>query len=156
MGSIADTFRQRSDVVCGTGLFRTCAWGNDAEWHCNGYHSLLALDGWCLLLGVGIDRCSSMHAAECIPLPEAVKAYFAIPEAVQQAYDPKDWSIGYGATPADAWQKVYAEADRQGLIRHERIGQALCHLFKARPAVSIYKKWRQNDPYGLYGVPKDG
>jgi aminoglycoside N3'-acetyltransferase len=45
-------------------------------------------------------------------------------------------------------------ADRQGLIRHGSIGQADCHYFKARSVVSIYKRWRQADPYGLYdGVP---
>src|SRR5919199_2226499 len=45
MGIIADTFRRRPAVVCGTEPFRTCAWGRDAEWHCSGYHALLAVDG---------------------------------------------------------------------------------------------------------------
>jgi Aminoglycoside N3'-acetyltransferase len=31
MGLIADTFRQRADVTCGSGFLRTCAWGKDAE-----------------------------------------------------------------------------------------------------------------------------
>ncbi len=97
-----------------------------------------------------------MHAAEHIPLPAEVNTYFAIPDAVEQAYDPWVWSIGHGETPDDAWQTVYVEADRRDLIRHGRIGQALCHLFKARSVVSIYKTWRQTDPFGLYGVPKDG
>ena len=35
--------------------------------------------------------------------------YFAIPDVVEQAYDPRVWSIGYGETPDDAWQKVYRE-----------------------------------------------
>ena len=156
MGLVADTFRQRPDVLCGSGRFRTCAWGRDAEWHLNGYHGLLAVDGWCLLLGVGIDRCSSMHAAEAAPLPELIGAYFAIPEEVQHMYDPDTWSIGYGGTPDDAWQKVYAAADQQGLIRHTRIGQAQCHLFKARSVVAIYKRWRHTDPFSLYGVPNTG
>src|SRR6266545_7005971 len=74
MGRIADTFRQRADVVCGSDFFRTCAWGRDAEWHCDGYQGLLAVDGSCLLLGVGIDRCSSMHAAESLPIPKQIAA----------------------------------------------------------------------------------
>jgi len=152
MGLIADTFRQRPDVVCGNGFFRTSAWGQDAEWHCTGYDGLLAVDGWCLLLGVGIDRCSSMHAAEDIPLPPDITAYWAIPEAVERAYDPQQWGIGYGETPQNAWQNVWEAADRQGLIRHGSIGQAACHYFKARSVVSIYKRWRQTDPYDLYGV----
>jgi aminoglycoside 3-N-acetyltransferase len=154
MGRIADTFRRRHDVVCGSEFFRTCAWGRDAEWHCNGYHGLLAVDGWCLLLGVGVDRCSSMHAAEDIRLPADIAAYWAIPESVQQAYDPQIWNIGYGETPENAWQKVWDAADRQGLIRHSQIGQAVCHYFKARSLVAIYRRWRQSDPYGLFGVPR--
>jgi aminoglycoside 3-N-acetyltransferase len=151
MGMIADTFRQRPDVACGSDFFRTSAWGRDAEWHCTGYDGLLAVDGWCLLVGVGIDRCSSMHAAEYSSLPPNIAAYWAIPEFVQRAYDPHQWGIGYGETPEDAWQKVW-DADRQRLIRHTTIGQAACHYFKARSVVSIYKRWRQTDPYGLYGV----
>ncbi len=156
MGVVADTFRQRADVVCGSGFFRTCAWGRDAEWHCNGYHGLLAVDGWCLLLGVGIDRCSSMHVAEDVPLPADILAYWDIPEQIQRAYDAHQWNIGYGGTPADAWQKVWDAADGQGLIRHSQIGQARCHYFKARSVVAIYRHWRQADPYGLYGVPHSG
>lgn len=149
MGLIADTFRQRADVACGNDFFRTCAWGRDAEWHCDGYRGLLALDGWCLLLGVGIDRCSSMHAAESVPIPSEISARWALPEHVRCAYDPQLWNVGYGGTE-DAWWKVWHEADRQGLIRHGAIGQAACHYFKARALVGLYKRWRQADPYGLY------
>src|SRR5262245_19686744 len=35
IGRVADTFRKRHDVVCGSEFFRTCAWGRDAEWHCH-------------------------------------------------------------------------------------------------------------------------
>jgi aminoglycoside N3'-acetyltransferase len=153
MGLIADTFRQRADVVYGSDFFRTCAWGRDAEWHCDGYRALLAVDGWCLLFGVGIDRCSSMHAAESIPIPSEISACWAIPDHVQRAYDPQLWAIGYGGTPEDAWQKIWNKAEAHGLIRHGRIGQAACHYFKARSVVEIYKRWRQADPYDLYGVP---
>jgi aminoglycoside N3'-acetyltransferase len=152
MGTISDTFRQRPDVMCGHGFFRTCAWGRDAEWHTNGYHGLLAVDGWCLLRGVGIDRCSSMHAAESIPLPDDISRCWEIPNHVRAAYDSAEWSIGYGGTPDDAWQKVWQEADQRGLMMHGLIGQARCSWFKARSVVSIYKQWRQTDPYGLYGV----
>jgi aminoglycoside 3-N-acetyltransferase len=152
MGRISDTFRQRPDVICGHSFFRTCAWGRDAAWHTNGYHGLLAVDGWCLLLGVGIDRCSSMHAAEDSPLPNEISRCWAIPEHVQAVYDPAEWSIGYGGTPDDAWQMVWQKADQRGLVRHQQIGQARCSLFKARSVVSIYKQLRQTDPYRLYGV----
>lgn len=152
MGAVADAFRRHPEARSGHGFFRTCAWGRDAEWHLAGYHGLLAVDGWCLLLGVGIDRCSSMHAGDSVPIPEAIRCCWEIPAHVRAAYDPERWSIGYGDTPDDAWAKVWAAADAQGHIRHGQIGQAACHLFRARSVVGIYRRWRATDPYGLYGV----
>jgi len=156
MGLIADTFRARLDVVCGNDLHRTCAWGHDAEWHCCGYHGLLAVDGWCLLLGVGIDRCSSMHAGEYVPLPPEIASCWTIPPEVERAYDPEMWDIGYGGPPDDAWEKVWALADERGLIEHGLVCGAMSHYFRARSVVSIYKHWRMTDPHGLYGVPRPG
>jgi aminoglycoside 3-N-acetyltransferase len=154
MGRVADTFRQRPDVMTGRSFFRTCAWGRDAEAHTEGYQRLLADDGWCLLLGVGIQRCSSMHAAEDTPLPADIAAYSEIPEAVRSAYDAQYWNIGYRETPADAWQKIWEIADQQGHIRHANIGSAACHLFQPRALVELYRYWRNTDPYWLYGVPR--
>src|SRR3712207_1649740 len=116
---------------------------------------LLDIDGWTLLLGVGIDTCSSLHLAEDVPLPEPIRAYFRIPDAIQRDYDPSEWSIGYGGTPEDAWGKVYAEAERRGLIWHHEIGNAACQLFKAHAMVQLYREWRRTDPFGLFGVPND-
>jgi aminoglycoside N3'-acetyltransferase len=155
MGAIADCFRTQAGVHCGTELHRTCAWGRDAEWHATGYQGLLALDGWCLLVGVGIDRCSSMHAAEYVPLPPEIARCLEVPEETRRLYDPELWDIGCGeGSPEDAWGKVWERADGQGLIRHGRVCSAASHLFRARSVVSIYRDWRRTDPHGLYGVPR--
>ena len=61
LGAVSDTFRWRTDVTCSTGLFRMCAWGQEAASHSQGYKHLLDVDGWVLLIGVDIYRCSSMH-----------------------------------------------------------------------------------------------
>jgi aminoglycoside N3'-acetyltransferase len=49
---------------------------------------------------------------------------------------------------------VYAEADRQRLIRRHQIGNAICQLFKARAMVTIFREWRRSDPFGLFEVPR--
>ncbi len=67
MGAIVDAFRQRPDVVCGSGTHRVCAWGHDAVAHSKGYRHLLDIDGRALLLGVNIHSCSSLHQAENRP-----------------------------------------------------------------------------------------
>jgi aminoglycoside N3'-acetyltransferase len=154
MGAVVAEFLQRPSVVCGSGIHRVCAWGRDADRHRHGYEYLLDIDGWTLLLGVGIDACSSLHLAEDARLPEQIRAYFQIPEDIRRDYDSQQWSIGYGGTGAPVWGKVYAEADRQGLISRQQIGTATCLLFKARAMVTIFREWRRSDPFGLFEVPR--
>lgn len=154
LGVVVDTFRKRPDVVCGTNFFRGCAWGHDAHLHCQGYQHLLDIDGWTLLLGVDIGRCSSMHLAEDVPIPEEIRERFRVPADILRDYPQDRWRIGYGATPGDPWAKVWAEAQQRGLIRTRTIGQSACKLFKARAMVSIYEEMRRTDPFALFGLEK--
>ena len=64
MGAVSDSFKARDDVVCGTGIHRVCAWGHEKVRHALGYSHILETGGLALLIGVGIDRCSSLHLAE--------------------------------------------------------------------------------------------
>ncbi|MFN2108441.1 MAG: AAC(3) family N-acetyltransferase, partial [Anaerolineae bacterium] len=140
LGIVADTFRQRSDVVCGTSFHRGCAWGRNAHLHCQNYKHLLEIDGWALLLGVDIGRCSSMHLAESAPIPEEIRERFRAPADILQDYPQDRWAVGYGSTPGNPWLKVWEEALRRGLVRTRTIGQSECKLFKAKAMVSIYEE----------------
>lgn len=156
MGVIADTFRQRPDVISGPCPARVSAWGRDAHLHSLGYEHLLELNGWTLLIGVNIHRCSSMHVAEkYAPVPEKISHFFRVPDDIRRDYPDDQWAVGYGTAPNDAWLTVWAEAERRGLIRKHRIGQAECSLFKAKPVVMIYEELRRSDPFGLYGIDQD-
>jgi len=155
MGAIADEFRARPGVVCGTGLHRVCAWGRDALLHSQGYQRLLDSDGWALLLGVDINRCSSMHAAEQAGIPDRIAKLTQVPEDIRRDYPADTWEVGYGSTPDDAWAKVWEQAERQGLIRKRRIGQAQCMLFRAKAVVSIYAELLRTDPFALFGVKQE-
>jgi aminoglycoside N3'-acetyltransferase len=152
LGIVVDTFRQRPDVVCGTSFHRGCAWGQDAHLHCQNYKRLLDIDGWALLLGVDIGRCSSMHLAEDVPIPEEIREHFKVPADILRDYPQNCWGIGYGSTPGNPWLKVWEEALRQGLVRTHTIGQSECKLFKAKAMVSIYEEMRRTDPFGMFGL----
>ena len=154
LGAVVDTFRKRPDVVYGTNFYRGCAWGRNAHLHCLNYHHLLEIDGWALLLGVDIGRCSSMHLAEDVPIPEEITRRFDIPDDILRDYPQDQWGIGYGSTPDDPWAKVWDEAQRRGLIRTRTIGQSECKLFKAKTMVSIYEEMRRADPFALFGVKR--
>jgi aminoglycoside N3'-acetyltransferase len=153
MGAIADEFCRRPGTILGTGLHRVCAWGREAELHSRGYAHLLAIDGWALLIGVDIHRCSSMHAAESsVGLPDAIRRRFEVPQDIRQDYPESDWYIQYGEAPRDAWGQIQAEAERPGLIKQGRIGRAACRLFRARAVVGMYAEALRADPLGLFGV----
>jgi aminoglycoside N3'-acetyltransferase len=153
MGAIADAFRARPDTILGTGSHRVCAWGRQAEALSAGYRALLDLDGWVLLLGVGIGYVSSMHQAEHVGIPDEVAATVRVPDEIRRDY-PDDIYVSYGAPPEDGWAKVRDEAERRGLIRRGKVGAAECMLFRARPVVGIYEEALRTDPLGLFGVKR--
>lgn len=153
MGVIADTFRRWPGVITGPGFHRVCAWGKDIDRHSQGYQHLLDTGGYALLLGVDIHRLSSMHYAEGkVGLPQAVRAIFAPNAEILQDYPADGWYVETGVPPEDAWGKIQAEADRLGLIRHRRIGQAECLFFKVCEVVGLYEHALRTDPLGLYGL----
>jgi len=155
MGLVADTFKRRRDVICGSELHRVCAWGHEAERHSLGYQHLLDVDGWALLLGVGIFRCSSLHQAEDpLVLPEEIAEVYAIPEDVARDYPADTWAIGYATTELYPWAQVWAEALRRGIVHRGRVGQAECKLFRAQAMVSLYRELQRGDLFALFGLER--
>lgn len=153
MGVIADEFCRRPGTVLGPNWHRCCAWGRHAAQLSQGYHVLLVMDGWVLLLGVDLTRCSSMHQAEKFPLPPEIARDLELPAEIRRQY-PEDYYLAYGHTSDDAWLKIQAEAERQGLIEIGQIGRATCRFFKARPVVDMYAEALRTDPWSLYGINK--
>lgn len=153
MGAIADEFRHRPGTVLGPGFHRVCCWGRNSGILSEGYHRLLEMDGQVLLLGVGIQSCSSMHQAEKAEIIAEIMEYFELPDELRRDY-PANIHLAYGNTPYDAWEKVREEAEARGLIKRQQIGSARCMLFRARPVVKIYEDALRNDPFSLYGVQR--
>ncbi len=157
MGVIVDEFKKRPGIAFGQGIHRTCAWGKNAELLSQGYKHLLDIEGKTLLLGVDIDRCSSMHIAEeLVPIPDKINNIFNVPEDILKDYPEDKWGVGCGDTcGGDPWGKVRDEADKKGLIIKGKIGLADCMFFKTKDLVDIFANLRKRDPYGLYGVESD-
>ena len=163
-GAVSDEFRFRADVVCGSGIHRVCAWGRDAELHAKGYRHLLEVDGLVLLLGVGIDRCSSMHLADRVKITrqarERMNALWPdtgskITDAVRREF-PSDIIIGPREGEAGGpWENARHEAERRGLIKRGEIGQAACFLFRAGDLVALIEEVRRSGPFPV-AHPKKG
>ena len=156
-GAVSDAFRRRAGVLCGSGIHRVCAWGRDAERHAQGYQHLRAVDGHALLLGVGIDRCSSMHLAEEVPLTatarEKIQRRWPTPSPrgfqTRKAQYPPDIIVG-PAEPKNAgnpWKNARDEAERKGLIKKGTIGHSTCQFFKLNSLLPLLEEIRRQGPF---------
>lgn len=151
MGLVADTFRRRADVAVGKGTLRVAAWGKDAVCYANqGYRRLYDYNGHALLLGVDINRMSSMHLAET-DLPAALWEKFNLPPAVRRIYPEDQWYAETACNREAGWNKIQEEAEHRGLIHEQTIGCARCLFMRVRAVVDLYREALQNNPYQLFG-----
>ena len=155
MGIIADTFRRRPDVVRWYDpVHSVSAWGKDADIYCQSFKPLVEADGWILLLGVQMDRCSALHIAEGqVRLPEDIKRLmeWKVPEELLKVYPPDEWLFGCEGRWGD-FLIVQQEAETLGMIESRTIGMATARLFEAKPMVGLYKKLLMENPYRMFGV----
>ncbi|WP_040951847.1 AAC(3) family N-acetyltransferase [Gorillibacterium massiliense] len=152
MGVVSDTFRKRSDVRTGEGIFRVSAWGKDADKHSSsGFQHLIDHDGWALLLGVDIYRLSSMHYVEDI-LPDAIRGKFQPSPEARIRYPENRWFIEAWQPDVKPWYTIQETAYEKGFITDGRIGDAKCMLLKVRPVIGLYRQALQINPFELYGL----
>ncbi len=156
MGAISDAFRRHPQVVRGhQPVHSVSAWGNRADYFCQGFKPLVEAGGIILLLGVQMDRCSALHIAEeRVPLPDEIQKAMGweVPEALYKIYPPDEWIIGCQGAWGD-FLIVQAEAEKLGLIQSAQIGTATARLFEAKPMVELYEELLRQDPYRLFGFP---
>ena len=154
MGIIADTFRQRSDVITGKGVIRTSGWGKNAkEAAKGGLDYVIHNGGMGLLLGVDIYKLTAMHYMEDI-LPAEISRVFAPTEQVSKVYPPDEWFMEAGEPPVKPWYKVQDTALQKGIIKTGHIGKCRYMFFNIFDVVSIYRELLKTDPFGLYGLEK--
>ena len=155
-GAISDNFRWREDVVCGTGIHRICAWGRGAKSHVDGYECLVEINGLVLLIGVDIDRCSSMHLSEKVDTTEEARVEMdsiwgksksiPIPDDVRNQYPP-DIILGEEeGMSGDPWTNAREEADRRGLVTRGNIGCSNSMLFRIQDMLDLLENIRRYGP----------
>lgn len=152
MGIIADTFRQRDDVITGQGVIRTAGWGpHAAEAAKGGLDYVIQNGGKALLLGVDIYKLTAMHYVEDA-LPKAISDLFAPTEEINAKYPPEEWFMEAGEPPVKPWYTIQDMAMERGLIQEGYIGQCKYLFFDVWDVVSIYKEELEKNPYKLYGL----
>lgn len=154
MGIIADTFRQRDDVITGKGIIRTSGWGKNAEQAAiGGLDYVIHNGGKALLLGVDIYKLTAMHYMEDI-LPKEISDIFAPTEEICKKYPPDEWFMEAGEPPVKPWYTIQDMAYKRGLIKDGYIGKCKYMFFDIWDVVSIYRKELETDPFKLYGLER--
>ncbi len=152
MGIIADTFRQRKDVITGKGVIRTSGWGVHAEQAAlNGLDYVIHNGGKALLLGVDIYKLTAMHYVEDI-LPKEISDIFAPTEEVCKRYPSNEWFVEAGEPPVKPWYTIQDMAYQKGIIKEGYIGKCKYMFFDIWDVVSIYRKELETNPFKLYGL----
>lgn len=152
MGIIADTFRQRKDVITGKGIIRTSGWGRHAgQAAVGGLDYVIHNGGKALLLGVDIYKLTAMHYVEDI-LPKVIRDMFAPTEEICKKYPNDEWFIEAGEPLVKPWYTIQDIAYKKGLIKDGYIGKCKYMFFDIWDVVSIYKKELETNPLKLYGL----
>lgn len=152
MGIIADTFRQREDVITGAGVIRTSGWGLHADEAAkNGLNYVIRNGGKALLLGVDIYKLTAMHYMEDI-IPKEISDMFAPTEEVNSKYLSDEWLVECGEPPVKPWYTIQDMAYKKGIIRDGYIGRCKYMFFDIWDVVSLYRKELETNPFKLYGL----
>lgn len=152
MGIIADTFRQRDDVITGKGIIRTSGWGKHAEQAAiGGLDYVIHNGGKALLLGVDIYKLTAMHYMEDI-LPKEISDIFAPTEEICRKYPSDEWFMEAGEPPVKPWYTIQDMAYKKGLIKDGYIGKCKYMFFDIWDVVSIFRKELETNPFKLYGL----
>lgn len=152
MGIVADTFRQRGDVITGAGVIRTSGWGLHADKAAkSGMDYAIRNGGKALLLGVDIYKLTAMHYMEDI-MPKEINDIFAPTEEVNHKYSTDEWLVECGMPSVKPWYTIQNMAYQKGIIKDGYIGKCKYMFFDIWDVVSLYRKEQETNPLRLYGL----
>jgi aminoglycoside 3-N-acetyltransferase len=153
-GIIPETFRKRKGVVRGLHpSLSVAASGPEAEVLSEGWHRLLEMDGYILLIGVGLDRCTAMHLAEKrVRLPDRILKKITPPKWFAEEYSGEEWEWDVGPYPDFA--RLTQPCIERGIMKTMKVGEAALRLVKLRELIDLYVEYLQRNPDLFYLTPQ--
>jgi aminoglycoside 3-N-acetyltransferase len=149
-GITPETFRKRKSVARGLHpSLSIAASGPKAEVLSEGWHRLLELDGYILLIGVGLDRCTAMHLAEKrVRFPDRILTKITPPNWFVEKYPEEEWEWDIGPYPDFA--KLTQPCIGRGIMKTTKIGEATLRLVKLRQLIDLYVEYLERNPDLFY------
>ncbi|MGD0028639.1 MAG: AAC(3) family N-acetyltransferase [Candidatus Bathyarchaeia archaeon] len=151
-GAIPETFRKRNGVIRGSHPSNSvAALGPRARELSEGWHKLLELDGYILLIGVGLDRCTAMHLAEKrVRFPERILKKITPPKWLLEKYSEGDWEWDFGPYPDFA--KLTKPCLESGIMKTVTVGESTLRLVRLRELIDLYVEYLEKDPDLFYSA----
>jgi aminoglycoside 3-N-acetyltransferase len=151
-GIIPETFRKRKGVIRGSHPSNSvAALGPKAKELSEGWHRLLELDGYILLIGVGLKSCSAMHLAEKrVRLPDRIMRTITPPKWLVEKYPEGEWEWDIGPYPSFA--KLTEPCLERGIMKAVKVGEATLMLVRLRKLIDLYVEYLEKNPDIFYGL----
>jgi len=151
-GIVSETFRKRKGVVRGSHPSHSvAALGPKAKELSEGWHRLLELDGYILLIGVGLDRCTAMHLAEKrVQFPDRILKRITPPKWFFEKYPEDQWEWDIGPYPDFA--KLTQPCLERGIMKTVKVAEATMKLVKLRELIDLYVEYLEKNPDLFYGT----
>jgi aminoglycoside 3-N-acetyltransferase len=149
-GIIPETFRKREGVVRGSHPSNSvAALGPRAKELSEGWYRLLELDGYILLIGVGLESCTAMHLAEKrVQFPERILKKITPPVLLVKKYPEGEWEWDFGPYPDFA--KLTQPCLERGIMKTVKVGEATLRLVRLRELIDLYAEYLEKDPDLFY------
>jgi len=150
-GIIPETFRKRKGVIRGSHPSHSvAASGPKAKELSEGWHRLLEMDGYVLLIGLDLDRCTAMHLAEKrVQFPEYILKMISPPKWFVEKYPEDEWEWDFGPYPDFA--KLTEPCVKRGIMKSVKVGEATLRLVRLRELIDLYVEYLKKDPDLFYG-----
>jgi aminoglycoside 3-N-acetyltransferase len=114
-----------------------------------GWKVVLQLDGYILLMGVGLEVCTAMHLAEnMVQLPEHILKKITPPKWFVEKYPEDKWEWDVGPYPKFA--KLLEPCLQNKIMETIKIGNAILRLVKLQDLIDLYVEYLQKNPDIFY------
>lgn len=163
-GIIPETFRRRRDVIRSLHPDQSiAAIGPKAKEITSagdgrslaGWKVLFELDGYILLLGVGLEVCTAMHLAESmVQFPKHMLEKITPPKWFVEKYPQNEWEWDVGPYPDFA--KMEPICKEHGIMKTTTIGKATVKLLRLRELIDLYVEALRSNPDMFYGEASYG
>lgn len=148
-GIIPETFRKRRDAIRSqrTSL-SIAAMGPKAKEitsaengrSLDGWKAVCELDGYILLMGVGLEVCTAMHFAEnMVQLPKHILEKITPPKWFVEKYPENKWE--WDAGPYPNFAKLEEPCLKRKIMKTVKVGKATLKLVKLKNLINLYVEY---------------